>query len=737
MKCIQLVFVVLLCSFAVQAQNNSIAPFLQDSNYTFNTFQKVEQEGFFSTYQSDLGLTANDLFTLHNCEYSADKKFSCRYNQQYKGFLVEGSSFLLHGERGLVLYAAGNQIKNLDVPVSNPISMDSALSVVLSAYDSVTFDYQVDSIVAGWREAYEDSTYTGIPVGALLISAPQNNNWQGSGYKLMWKFMLSTVAPQRENISVYVDALTGAFVNGFDRSHYAGYGTGNVSTIYNGWQNFTTYKCSTCSKWRLETDEGIRTFKGEKKKLKDADNNWSDYEEQNMTTVHWATERAWHYFSNRHGRNGSDNKGMRLDNHGNLDMRYARYSIGDGGEDKIEVGGRINGISPATLDILSHEYTHAFISRNPQLNPWDSPIEAGALNEGFADIFGILSERYTVGSTSWLAGEEVDASYGDKNMRDFENPHNTIPNNQPAKYHETDYWDFTNSKHINAGVLTHWFYLLSEGGTYNGVTVPALGMDKADDIAFITMMWWLWPNVMYYQAQEQSINATIHHYGKCSKEHKAVVRAWQAVGFGSGTLATCRDLRLDGARVVNHTELVNNTQIVQFRIINTESPGPVNPEYISWQLPADWGYTMSQDKNEITLHSVANQDSKEILAIIDKGDGAPDTLKHIVHFVDYTDTNDYSAYARKAAPQHNTINEAATIFQVYPNPTSGLTKVYIGEGVQNAQLDIYNFLGVRVKSQKLDKVMSTLDCSKLSVGTYIFRLTTPGSQQSLKITINR
>lgn len=732
---IKFLLVLLSISLSLPAQNNTIAPFRQDSTYTFNTLQKVAKEGFFSTYRSELGITAHDSFALHNCEYTRDKKFSCRYTQYHKGYLVEGSHFLLHGERGIVFYAAGNQMKQLDVPVSNPISGDSALAVVLRVYDTVTFDYQVDSLVSIWRETSEDSTYTGYPLGELLISAPQNNNWQASGYRLMWKFMLSTVVPQRQNISVYVDALTGVFVNGFDRSDYGVYGTGTVKTIYNGWQSFTTYRCGLCTNWTLKTDNGIGTFRNGKK-LKDDDNTWSDYEEQNFTTVHWATERAWRYFYDRHGRNGSDHKGMRLDNHGNLDVRYASYSIGDAGEDRIRVGKRINGVSPATLDILSHEYAHAFISRNPQLNPWKSPIEAGALNEGFADIFGILSERYTVGSTSWLIGEEVDAAYGDKAVRDFANPHSSTTTAQAAKYHESGYWDFTGANfYANAGVLTHWFYLLSEGGSYNGVTVPALGMDKADDIAFITMMWWLWPNVLYYQAQEQSINATMYHYGACSKEHQAVVRAWQAVGFGSPTLNGCPGLRLGGARVVNTGELSAGQQIVTFRIINTEAEEPVEASRISWQIPADWGYTLSEDKNELTLHSVENLASQELQALVSNAAGDIDTLRHIVHFTDATDATDYGSMARTA--QQAPASESAAVFQVYPNPTTGKIRVYIGEGMQNARLDIYNFLGVRVKSIALTQAMSALDFSYLPAGTYIFRLQTAGRQRSLKININR
>src|SRR5690606_10886948 len=152
--------------------------------------------------------------------------------------------------------------------------------------------------------------------------------------------------------------------------------------------------------------------------------------------------------------------------------RYAAYR--ESGDDYIYVASRSNGISPTAIDILSHEYTHAFIRRNPNLNPYFQSIEVGALNEGFADIFGLLSEKRIRGNGhNWKIGEDV--SFLNRTVRNFNDPHQSIPFPQPAKYQEIGYWDFTNAaKHNNAGVLTHWLYLLSEGGTYNGVTVQGV-----------------------------------------------------------------------------------------------------------------------------------------------------------------------------------------------------------------------------------------------------------------------
>jgi Zn-dependent metalloprotease len=65
------------------------------------------------------------------------------------------------------------------------------------------------------------------------------------------------------------------------------------------------------------------------------------------------------------------------------------------------------------LDIAGHEFSHAVISSTANLILWG---EAGALNEGFADIFGVLIRRKVEGGDSWDVGaalyEPEDANAG-------------------------------------------------------------------------------------------------------------------------------------------------------------------------------------------------------------------------------------------------------------------------------------------------------------------------------------
>ena len=47
--------------------------------------------------------------------------------------------------------------------------------------------------------------------------------------------------------------------------------------------------------------------------------------------------------------------------------------------------------------------------------------------------------------------------------------------------------------HTNSGVVNHTFALLVDGGTYNGVTVPAIGLDKAANLFWRTQTEYLFP----------------------------------------------------------------------------------------------------------------------------------------------------------------------------------------------------------------------------------------------------
>ncbi|PTT16615.1 hypothetical protein DBR27_02250, partial [Flavobacterium sp. HMWF030] len=92
--------------------------------------------------------------------------------------------------------------------------------------------------------------------------------------------------------------------------------------------------------------------------------------------------------------------------------------------------------------------------------------------------------------------------------------------------------------HINSGITNYWFYLLCEGGqgtndfnvSYN---VKAIGLAKAEKIAYLTLTEYLSPSSNFSNMRQSSLMATEDLYGLGSEEYKQVTNAWNAIGVGA------------------------------------------------------------------------------------------------------------------------------------------------------------------------------------------------------------
>ncbi len=151
-----------------------------------------------------------------------------------------------------------------------------------------------------------------------------------------------------------------------------------------------------------------------------------------------------------------------------------------------------------TDDITGHEWGHAYTEyTNNLIYAWQS----GALNESYSDIFGetvdLINGRgldspggsRSDGGCSTFNGGAPDVSYrwlmGEESslgaIRDMWNPN---CENDPGKVSDSGQYDCNfepdvGGVHTNSGIPNHAFALMVDGGTYNGVTVTALGLTKA------------------------------------------------------------------------------------------------------------------------------------------------------------------------------------------------------------------------------------------------------------------
>jgi hypothetical protein len=106
----------------------------------------------------------------------------------------------------------------------------------------------------------------------------------------------------------------------------------------------------------------------------------------------------------------------------------------------------------------------------------DGPV---TINVGPAESPGGIADSYR-----WLSGEG-DPAFGGA-IRDMWNPNCY---GDPAKVSDEEYHCDTADSggvHTNSGVVNHTYALLVDGGTYNGVPVTGIGLDKAANIFWHT-----------------------------------------------------------------------------------------------------------------------------------------------------------------------------------------------------------------------------------------------------------
>jgi len=251
---------------------------------------------------------------------------------------------------------------------------------------------------------------------------------------------------------------------------------------------------------------------------------------------------VYDYYFNTFGRDSYDGRGSDLvstvhykENYNNAfwtDMRE-QMVYGDGD------GYRFDPLSLA-LDVVGHELTHAVTSRTARFVYAE---EAGALDESFADVFGVMVSNDDE-IVDWEMGEGVYTPYrsGDA-LRDLADP---------AKYDQPDHMnDFlalnpgeqpdpdkndNGYVHSNSGIPNKAAYLITAGGTHHGIKVDGVGRGKAEQIYYLAMTSYLssatdsrWT---FQQARYALLNACRQLYGDTGSEYATVKNAWAAVGVG-------------------------------------------------------------------------------------------------------------------------------------------------------------------------------------------------------------
>ncbi len=491
-----------------------------------------------------LGMNQYDAFRLEKMDSDELGMRHLRYQQMYKGLIVEMGKYFLHENNGFVSSANGlfYTIGALDI---NPVlSVESAFKAALKNINARKYLWQDPVEEALLRTEQNNLTATWLPKGTLVVF-PGNVYLKSPKAVLCWKFDIYAIDPLSRNY-IYVNATNGEIIYKENRiCNIATTGTGN--TKYNGTQSFTTDSVSA-NVFRLRDNSRgavVETYNMQKGTgygaaidFTDADNVWTSVTNQDNAALdaHWGAEKTYDYYLAVHGRNSYDNAGSAMRSYVHYSNAY-NNAFWDGVRMTYGDGDGTTFTALTELDVCGHELTHGVTANSSGLIYSN---ESGALNESFSDIFGKaidfyvnpLAATWKIGAKCYTPGTAGDA------LRYMNNP-NLAGN--PDTYHGTSWYNGTADNggvHTNSGVQNFWFYLLVSGGSgtndvgfiYN---VAGIGIEKARRIAYRNNTVYLSPSATYADAAFYALKSASDLFGICSPEAVSVKNAWDAVGvFG-------------------------------------------------------------------------------------------------------------------------------------------------------------------------------------------------------------
>jgi Zn-dependent metalloprotease len=241
---------------------------------------------------------------------------------------------------------------------------------------------------------------------------------------------------------------------------------------------------------------------------------------------------AWDFYFQLFGRNSIDNNGLAINQFihydKGLDNAYwdgRRMVYGDG-------DGKVFTSFTSDIDIVGHELTHGVTEHESNL---EYENQAGALNESFSDVFGMLiKQRYNnqdVNQSNWLIGEKV--MIGEKYaLRSMKAPGTAYLNhpelgNDPQPATMDKYVNLPNTSsgdwggvHINSGIPNFAFYITA-------FNIGGYAWEKAGRIWYAVLTD---KNFAQNSSFVDAKNLTVVHaekiYGVNSPEAKAVKKGW-------------------------------------------------------------------------------------------------------------------------------------------------------------------------------------------------------------------
>ena len=248
-------------------------------------------------------------------------------------------------------------------------------------------------------------------------------------------------------------------------------------------------------------------------------------------------EKTWEFYKKLFNRNSIDNLGMVIKqsiHYRENPRKPFANALWDGSQMIYGDGdGKIFGSFTSDLDIIAHELTHGVIDYEANLTYKN---QSGALNESYADIFGILVKQWanktSARKSNWLIGDRIliGRKYALRSMKAPGSAYKNHPElgDDPQPAVMIDYVKMTDDDggvHYNSGIPNYAFFIAAYemGGNAwekaGAIWYAALTDNKA-----------LKKNATFREARKATIAKAKTLYGAGSNEVKAVTKGWDTAG---------------------------------------------------------------------------------------------------------------------------------------------------------------------------------------------------------------
>jgi len=459
-----------------------------------------------------------------------------KYQQFYCGIPIENAIYILHTKNNNLYKANGNLTvhKNTNTSSTPSLTEPEALNRALAFVNADVYAWESKDFEDAYKFFKKDETVSFYPKGELV--------WLNTTeIQLAYKFEVYAVEPHSRRL-VYIDAVNGEVLKSLEKIHSCVPTETTGDTNYSGEVSFIACKSTNSYILKNSTDGEMQVFNSNSNHstplnaIIDIDGHFDS--DKAASEVYWATDKAKAYFLNTFNRNSLDGEGMPLLSWVHYTNRFGKgiNAYWNGSWMLYGDGDNNNYTSFTSPDIVAHEMTHGITDFSANLS---SIGESGALNESFSDIFGIAFKAHCKTENDWIIGSDIVIKPYKNGIRNLSNPNDDKMMQMQPNTYKGIYWKDNGGAHINSGVQNFWFYLLSEGGqgvNDNGeaYNIQGIGIDKAIQIAYNNLNYYLTAQAQYTDARNGAIEAAIDLYGENSFEVEQTKAAWCAVGVGTG-----------------------------------------------------------------------------------------------------------------------------------------------------------------------------------------------------------